>query len=1224
MTSKRRTQHPGIPDDKDGAVEAMRESLEIGRGERGDKKDAWVTFRDLEDAGLAKTSAGSGGRLSLSGGSPGGNNSTGPFGPDGGGPLDFGENDPTKPPKPTGVRARGLSLDSIGVTWNPAPYNNHAYAEVFASFADNLDAIRNSFDPEKPITPDNQSAFYMGNAVGNQFIHRGLDSTVPTLEVERPVSGVSDLGNGNAQFTMANANDGFLTAGDTLTFFGPDGWGGVGVQGEVVGFGSSVVTVNVQNPPAALFDGTEGLTIQKQWTEGDDLDAALNPDPVFYWVRFVSTAGVSGDWQSEAGVRGAVFINPTEVLNVLTGRIRSSQLANDLLAPINFVRGPISELDDDGNRRFPTVRSFVETLGDEAITEYDETWEQVFLGFAGVGTTSVNVSTYQQIVSGSTPDFQRFSLTTSDFLTGVEVGDDVRLFAIAGSPLSSLNNRLLRVTRITSQGYFLANSDPSISIPVGVFTGLSGVTLQAETSVPGARPGVAAAAALVEQVRGEANANGAYIEALQTLEAAFEESAPGNEDGLLSILATAQERALVRATDSGALSYIGDNVQIAVGDDVYAVNEVGNEVLLDHRGRLTNSFTVRAQQNRGGVLFAAGMGLSLEEGENGDLTSSFIVAADQFAIMGAGNAGRRILEIKRDDDATRYRCLVDSSQSRSVIDDKLEIGTAVSITVPSKARESLGDNGDFIVDALQGETFEVIERDAGFFSSDPFYIYIGKPESNGVRPALPAIPEADVSASGFAMFPETNIPFIVDTETATVGIRGRLIVDGMISATSAQIGELAATTVWAETITAFGLVNTKALIGETIATPRRGGWAVKISTPNNVSGSKALELSKWGFTTDSQLPDEQVEYESQAENYPQLRGDTPQDSAFWLDSFDGSAYIRGNLTVGGNARIWTGYTQPGQETNARWFVQLDHQFPIAILPRDNLPSWYGTEEGKGVDYGVGSGRTNEIKNLALFWAARDGTAGFNTVNEAIYINDTPLEPPSGLGTIEVKTRLGQPTGRVYMQMSFALSNNQVGDPRFIGYTAALFLADAGTDYGAGDPQRIVPSQRDGIASISLGATSPFMNAHFLIIRATSSNRTFNGVQYSDPGYRAYEEFLQQYPSLRNQRAAEWYDNAPGQKMIAGAVQDIPASAGYKMLVVLVERYTANGDFITSASAEKLLPWAPSAFVQQVSSVPTPTAQQNTGAASEGPSPGGSSSGNPGGGDTGTGPKSVLN
>lgn len=259
--STKGTQVPSIPAVGDAsnpeqvqrALTALREAMEVGYGRRGEKLDRFVTLRELEGAGIVKTAGGQlqGAGLAITGPGAG---ATLPLPP----PDDFGETDFTVPPAPTGIRVRGVSPTSIAVTFDPPPYRNHWFTEVFSAVAPNttlgaMIALSPSFALQQPHRTTNQHVAFVGAAEGVIFIH----------DLDADGNGVQD---------------------------------------------------NNTDAPG-----------------GTALQQALAPQTRYYWLRFVSRAGVTGPFApSGTGASGRPMLDPGRVLDAMTANITSSTIYNNL------------------------------------------------------------------------------------------------------------------------------------------------------------------------------------------------------------------------------------------------------------------------------------------------------------------------------------------------------------------------------------------------------------------------------------------------------------------------------------------------------------------------------------------------------------------------------------------------------------------------------------------------------------------------------------------------------------------------------------------------------------------------------------------------------------------------------------------------------------------------------------------------------------------------------
>ena len=146
-------------------LESMKEAQEIRLGRRGDPLDRAITLRELIDSGMAK-------QLTER-----------KFDPDG--LTDFIPNDDQKgdlniPPAPTGLQASGAFTEVI-IDWNPAPYSNHAYTEVWRSRDDEvgtatLITTTSSFIVTDPVGYD-QTYFYWVRFVSTSNVRGPFNQT---------------------------------------------------------------------------------------------------------------------------------------------------------------------------------------------------------------------------------------------------------------------------------------------------------------------------------------------------------------------------------------------------------------------------------------------------------------------------------------------------------------------------------------------------------------------------------------------------------------------------------------------------------------------------------------------------------------------------------------------------------------------------------------------------------------------------------------------------------------------------------------------------------------------------------------------------------------------------------------------------------------------------------------------------------------------------------------
>lgn len=1104
----RKTESPAIPEGGEDAIQAIKEALEIGLGRRGDKLEKYVTFRELQQSGFG-VNALSDGSLSViapstSGGGSGGQGSPGDWSNP---PIDIGDTDPTPPQRPTNVRARGISMTAIAVSWGEPGYNNHRYAEVFASKADNWAHILTTFDSSRPIGTGNRTPYFMGTQAGTLFIHRNLDSSIPTLQTRFPVSSVEVLTDG----TRINISGPFSIGVDQTIILSGSQWENGGFSARVTQVASTDtggwIIVDQEAPESGTAPaGAEVVLDLSQ----DDLDAALNPDPIYYWVRFVSQADVVGPVQSEAGVKGSVFIDPAAVLNILTGRIRSSQLANDLLSPIEYVKGPLvpkidlhsSQIDaleqsdtalvgqisgletsvNDQGARLDTVEGFIANFTNEATgAESTALWlDELRLGVTGVDSTLERVEAWQTSFDENGPD------GASTF----------------------------------GQAY--------------------------------------------EIVKSNANAGGAMAESIDGLAASYNGSPVWTGLTGVELIAEALTQRFVTATDTQAKTWIKDQLEIEWDNNTF-LNQVKQDITANSEG-INNSITLKVQADQGGVLTTAGFGIGMQadSSEPGDLTSTFSVSADQFAVMGPGS-GRRILAIRDNgDNSTEYVIVVDGP-STSITGDP-STGDPVVVTFPSDESS--------VRTAFRGRDYKISGSGTTTYGGSTRRFFRVNQVDGSARPF--AFGTIFVAISGCGIFPEYNVPFVIDTATSTVGIRGNLIVNGLVRANDGDFDTLAATALLSESIVNYGLMSSKAIIGDALATERTAGWALRIARPNFDSGNnRVLEFSRWLSSSDDPLTPTDGRFPAfDPDDYPQLSY-VPNETAFLLGTKEvngstyGFAHLRGSLEVGGGSRIWTG--TPG--SSGDHFVQMDDEFPLMVMPRSTTTDGWGGSNGWDTFTHNASSRSL-VRSNALFWVQKNGQAGFNTASNSIYMGQTPMEPPSGSGFVRAITRKLEngdwdpdANARIWVTATLDIACNRYWGRHKIGVYFALYLAHvwdgdyttSQNDYWATGPidgrlnrnNLLMPNgKKIGQAPTSDGDP---VNAFSLIVRSKVSSAGL----HEDPGARAFSLWKSAMLSQGMTLVDQGYTvNNPGQFVLQGI--GVVPQGQYKALVVAVERYSHSG------------------------------------------------------------------
>ena len=349
-------------------------------------------------------------------------------------------------------------------------------------------------------------------------------------------------------------------------------------------------------------------------------------------------------------------------------------------------------------------------------------------------------------------------------------------------------------------------------------------------------------------------------------------------------------RVLDLMTASVTASGLYTNLRSFIGTDPAALQQItqnGRGVTaifndtVSHGDTLDQLWTVRQERVLpDGSIVAAGFGLGITENNaSGTATSLFAVNADKFAIMGSGTPFVPVTSF----------AVAGGDAAFAVVGmtNTAAFSMGQSITFKSKA-------GNSPLEGLEGVITVKTSTALTVQKSVPGFTPVGQ---NPPSPFWPSAPVTNLFITG-----ATNIPFIVDTANSVVGIRGKLVVDGLIRATAGDFNSLSANTAFIASLRA-GIVNANILVGQSIiagdglpdgatasdisqldawivqiSRVQPGGYPLRIWNPKRYTANPSGAFQILAFSAGnpiSAIPDERV---------PNL-------------------YLNGDLRLGGNATI---------------------------------------------------------------------------------------------------------------------------------------------------------------------------------------------------------------------------------------------------------------------------------------------------------------------------------
>lgn len=537
-----------------------------------------------------------------------------------------------------------------------------------------------------------------------------------------------------------------------------------------------------------------------------------------------------------------------------------------------------------------------------------------------------------------------------------------------------------------------------------------------------------------------------------------------------------------------------------------ATNQTLSSVSIQSRNNLRNLWTVRMNQSVGGATYAAGFGLGIETDlTNGQSLSTFAISANQFVVSGPTTPFFRVVAL----------AALQSGLLQLTVASPIPGGITATKFAVSAVDVADSPDPDFVVArAVSG-----LEGDA-FYNVGSQTVVLSRAAGWGL-PVGFSFTEAQCRKVGLSIVGPQSIPFIIDTQRQVVGIRGSLIVDGLVRSQVGDFDNLAADNAFINHLRAQ-TVNANVVIGQRIiagvpaqsATGQIGDGA--ISQVSNY----IVELSNPGDPSNPRSP------------FRYYRPN-PFHSVAELDRF-GNLRIGGNLEVGQNAVVNT--------TDGSHLVSIGGP---GADPGRTFPLWIGLRTNYGPN---GSLRRSDNAILAV---RSDGEVSFDA---DILLRGDPLTVPTSTGVIQVQApRSG--LARVFLSAQLSIAPDPESDTRAAYDVYLGLLPETGyTSRGLG----VEPFVRnigywaqgpDGVVTEPTAARA-ILRRHVELVNSAG------GAAHALPG-PAY------YLAARAQVDANNGTMDLKNITIQGSVVVPPATARYRVFVSILRKHTGSA-FLNTA------------------------------------------------------------
>lgn len=345
----------------------------------------------------------------------------------------------------------------------------------------------------------------------------------------------------------------------------------------------------------------------------------------YYWLRFVSTAGIKGPYNGVAGTKGQTAKNPQYLLDTLTGKLTESQLYADLNARIDLIDGPSTTI---GTIPFQLaqLQGQIDELANTP--DYDNA-----ATYATGDVVKYNGAIYkaEQTTTGNLPTDTTYWLKIGDYssLADAVAAHSVQIATLTTNDAAQASQiTTLQATVETNYGTLQsslqteqttrANADRALSQQI---TTLTATVNNNQTSLN---------AAIQNEQTARADADSALTLQVNTAYSAATKTRTYSQNTAPTTGMLAGD--LWFDADDGYKAYRYNGTQWVATDDTRIAGNVAAVQTLARTvagpDGATAQYTVKVDANG----HVAGFGLSSESNAAGASTSEFMVVADKFSI----------------------------------------------------------------------------------------------------------------------------------------------------------------------------------------------------------------------------------------------------------------------------------------------------------------------------------------------------------------------------------------------------------------------------------------------------------------------------------------------------------------------------------------------------------------------------------------------------------------
>jgi len=364
---------------------------------------------------------------------------------------------------------------------------------------------------------------------------------------------------------------------------------------------------------------------------------------MYFWVRVADKMGNLGAFYPAGdGIKGQTTTDAGDILSYLAGAIGKTQLAGELLAPLESAEaiiGPVMDkinavLHGGQNEELAATQMMGAISADSALTQARKKLDKNIA--AAVATERAERVTSTEALA---TQISTVSATTNNNTALIQQEVTARTTAVesVSSQLSIVAANVGKNTAdIQTEATARANADSAMSSRIDVVGANTDKTAAAILAEQTAR--TSADSALATRIDAVVATAGGHTAAITS-----EQTARVNADGALStridsVVASAAANAAAitseqtaRANSDGALSTRIDAVSASAGG-ASAAAQAAATAIADTNGKLAAMYTIKVQTSANGHKYLASLGVGVENNQ-GVTESQILASAQRFAII---------------------------------------------------------------------------------------------------------------------------------------------------------------------------------------------------------------------------------------------------------------------------------------------------------------------------------------------------------------------------------------------------------------------------------------------------------------------------------------------------------------------------------------------------------------------------------------------------------------